>query len=69
VNPSRIEREIAKMTVGVELDQTRHLLVGIQFDKESKELLSWALVKVAEPGDHVVAVHVCRNSGYYFSEP
>lgn len=44
------------------VDQTRKVLVGISFDQESKEVLGWALVKVAEPGDHVVAVHVCRNS-------
>ncbi|WCJ39889.1 Protein kinase STUNTED [Euphorbia peplus] len=28
----------------------------------SRELLSWALVKVAEPGDCVIALHVCRDS-------
>lgn len=43
-------------------DQRRKVLVGIGFDKESKELLGWALVKVAEPRDHVVALHVCRSS-------
>ncbi|XP_074312937.1 protein kinase STUNTED-like [Silene latifolia] len=44
-------------------DQTRKLLVGIRFDNESKELLDWALVMVANPQDHVVAIHVSRNSG------
>lgn len=50
------------MTVDEEVDQTRHVLLGIRFDKESKELLCWALVRIAEPRDQVVAVHVCRNS-------
>lgn len=43
-------------------NQPRNILVGIRFDVESKELLGWAIVKVAELHDHVVAVHVCRNS-------
>ncbi|KAJ8565526.1 hypothetical protein K7X08_008102 [Anisodus acutangulus] len=33
-------------------------VVGVKLDSRSKELLTWALVKVAQPGDHVVAVHV-----------
>ncbi|KAF3964244.1 hypothetical protein CMV_011446 [Castanea mollissima] len=40
----------------------RNVLVGIRIDSQSRELLSWAIVKVAEPGDCVVAVHVCRSS-------
>ncbi|KAK8607060.1 hypothetical protein V6N13_052809 [Hibiscus sabdariffa] len=34
------------------------VLVGVKFDAESKELLTWALVKVAQPGDQVIALHV-----------
>ncbi|WVY90039.1 hypothetical protein V8G54_035553 [Vigna mungo] len=30
---------------------------------ESKELLTWALVKVAHPGDTVVTLHVLGNQG------
>ncbi|XP_021775414.1 probable serine/threonine-protein kinase PIX7 isoform X1 [Chenopodium quinoa] len=52
----RIEKE----EMGI--DQTRKVLVGIRFDTECKELLGWAIVKVAEPLDHVVVLHVCRNS-------
>lgn len=44
------------------VDQKRNMLVEIRFDKEGKELLGWAIDKVAEPGDHLVAVHVCRYS-------
>lgn len=33
-------------------------VVGVKLDSRSKELLTWALVKVAQTGDHVVAVHV-----------
>lgn len=43
--------------------ERRNVLVGIQIDNNSRELLSWALVKVAEPGDCVIAVHVCGSSG------
>ncbi|XAR72698.1 Non-specific serine/threonine protein kinase [Bertholletia excelsa] len=38
------------------------VVVGIKMDRQSRELLDWALVKVADPGDRVVAVHVRRNS-------
>ncbi|KAL2339730.1 hypothetical protein Fmac_007670 [Flemingia macrophylla] len=36
----------------------RRVLVGIKMDSPSKELLTWALVKVSQPGDTVVALHV-----------
>lgn len=39
------------------------VLVGIRLDEHTRELLDWALVKVADPGDRVIALHVCRNSG------
>lgn len=34
------------------------VVVGVKFDAESRELLTWALVKVARPGDRIVALHV-----------
>ncbi|KAF3334171.1 putative receptor-like serine/threonine-protein kinase [Carex littledalei] len=34
------------------------VVVGIKLDAQSKELLTWALVKVAGPGDRVYAIHV-----------
>ena len=34
------------------------VLVGVKFDGESKELLTWALVKVAQPGDNIIALHI-----------
>jgi hypothetical protein len=43
----------------------RNVLVGIRFDGQARELLDWALVKVADPGDCVVALHICRNSGTF----
>jgi len=52
-----------KEDVGVE--QTRKLLVAIRFDNESKELLRWALINVAQPQDHLVALHVCRTTGNF----
>nr|GMD59586.1 probable receptor-like protein kinase At5g59700 isoform X1 [Ipomoea batatas] len=33
-------------------------VVGVKMDGRSKELLTWALVKIARPGDRVVALHV-----------
>ncbi|XP_014523293.1 receptor-like kinase LIP2 isoform X1 [Vigna radiata var. radiata] len=36
----------------------RKVLVGVKLDPSSRELLTWALVKVAEPGDIVIALHV-----------
>lgn len=45
-----------KMTV-----EKRFVLVGIRIDSQSRQLLNWALVKVAEPGDYVVAVHVVKT--------
>ncbi|XP_061374823.1 protein kinase STUNTED-like [Gastrolobium bilobum] len=36
----------------------RTVLVGVKLDPRSRELLTWALVKVAEPGDLVIALHV-----------
>jgi len=43
--------------------EKRIVLVGIRIDGYSRQLLNWALVKVAEPGDCVIAVHVVKNSG------
>lgn len=44
-------------------------VVGVKLDSRSKELLTWALVKVAQTGDHVVAVHVIDpNSGKIMPE-
>ncbi|KAL0695073.1 hypothetical protein Bca4012_062253 [Brassica carinata] len=37
------------------------VVVGVKFDASSSELLDWALVKVAEPGDTVIALHILTN--------
>ncbi|CAH8354577.1 unnamed protein product [Eruca vesicaria subsp. sativa] len=37
------------------------VVVGVKFDTSSSELLDWALVKVAEPGDTVIALHILTN--------
>ncbi|KAL3572789.1 hypothetical protein D5086_026693 [Populus alba] len=34
------------------------VIVGVKLDSMSRELLTWALVKVAQPGDTVIALHV-----------
>lgn len=54
-----IEEEVQKaMTV-----ERRFVLVGIKIDGYSRQLLNWALVKVAEPGDCVIAIHVVKSLG------
>ncbi|XP_057973395.1 protein kinase STUNTED-like [Malania oleifera] len=40
----------------------RTVVVGVKLDSPSRELLTWALVKVAQPGDRVVALHVLGNN-------
>ncbi|KVH96527.1 Protein kinase, catalytic domain-containing protein [Cynara cardunculus var. scolymus] len=42
--------------------ETKNVLVGIRFDECGRELLDWAIVKVADAGDRVIAINVCRNS-------
>ena len=34
------------------------VVVGVKVDSRSKELLTWALVKGAQSGDRVIALHV-----------
>lgn len=41
--------------------EKRFVLVGIRIDSHSRQLLNWAIVKVAEPGDCVIAVHVVKT--------
>ena len=41
------------------------VLIGIKMDGLSKELLTWSLVKVAQPGDLVIALHVLSPNGNY----
>ncbi|XVF14871.1 hypothetical protein REPUB_Repub09cG0098200 [Reevesia pubescens] len=47
--------------MGEEKEEPRCWL-GFKFDGESKELLTWALVKVAQPGDHIIALHILDNA-------
>ncbi|XP_027331350.1 probable receptor-like protein kinase At3g17420 isoform X2 [Abrus precatorius] len=39
----------------------RTVVVGVKMDSNSTELLTWALFKVAQPGDVVFALHVLGN--------
>ncbi|KAF5786284.1 putative protein kinase RLK-Pelle-RLCK-VI family [Helianthus annuus] len=41
---------------------SKNVLVGIRLDECGRELLDWAMVKVADSGDRVIAINVCRNS-------
>ncbi|KAK6939930.1 Protein kinase domain [Dillenia turbinata] len=43
-------------------DGGRTVVVGIKMDSQSRELLTWALVKVAKPSDQVIALHVLDNN-------
>ncbi|CAH1443131.1 unnamed protein product [Lactuca virosa] len=40
----------------------RTIVVGVKLDSESRELLTWALVKAAHPGDRVIALHVLTDN-------
>ncbi|XP_073143175.1 protein kinase STUNTED [Henckelia pumila] len=40
----------------------RTVVVGVKLDLQSRELLTWALVKVARAGDRVIAIHVIDNN-------
>ncbi|KAJ0939812.1 putative protein kinase RLK-Pelle-RLCK-VI family [Helianthus annuus] len=46
-----------------ELAGVRTVVVGVKLDSESRELLTWALVKAAHVGDRVIALHVLTNNG------
>ncbi|KAM0035815.1 putative protein kinase RLK-Pelle-RLCK-VI family [Helianthus debilis subsp. tardiflorus] len=45
-----------------ELAGGRTVVVGVKLDSESRELLTWALVKAAHVGDRVIALHVLTNN-------
>lgn len=38
------------------------VVVGVKLEQQSKKLLTWALMKIAQPGDRVVALHVLHAS-------
>lgn len=41
------------------------VVVGVKMDALSRELLTWSLVKVAQPGDVVIALHVLAKDGKF----
>ncbi|CAA6655993.1 unnamed protein product [Spirodela intermedia] len=43
-------------------EEGRTVLVGVQIDGNGREVLDWALSRVAQAGDSVIAVHVSRDS-------
>ncbi|KAK6132249.1 hypothetical protein DH2020_034009 [Rehmannia glutinosa] len=47
---------------GGESSGGRTVVVGVKLDSHSRELLTWALVKVAQAGDRVIALHVLDNN-------
>lgn len=47
---------------GEEISGGRTVVAGVKLDAQSRELLTWALVKVAQAGDRVIAVHVLDNN-------
>ncbi|PWA47320.1 hypothetical protein CTI12_AA496410 [Artemisia annua] len=40
----------------------RTVVVGVKLDSLSRELLTWTLVKQAQPGDRVIALHILTNN-------
>uniref|UniRef100_A0A1D1XSR4 Receptor-like cytosolic serine/threonine-protein kinase RBK2 n=1 Tax=Anthurium amnicola TaxID=1678845 RepID=A0A1D1XSR4_9ARAE len=53
-----VGREGKAATEGEGVENGKTVVVGVRMDAQSRELLTWALVKVAEPGDRVVALHI-----------
>lgn len=43
----------------------RTVVVGVKMDSKSRELLTWALVKVAQTGDRVIALHILGDHGRF----
>ncbi|KAE9603951.1 putative protein kinase RLK-Pelle-RLCK-VI family [Lupinus albus] len=56
------EKMAQKGLAGEDIHGGRTVVVGVKLDSYSNELLTWALAKVAQPGDTVVALHVLVNS-------
>ncbi|CAL9094956.1 unnamed protein product [Musa textilis] len=56
------KRTVEKVTAGEKHGESRCIMVGLQMNAKGKELLDWAIHKVAEQGDRVMAVQVCRDS-------
>ncbi|KAF9622831.1 hypothetical protein IFM89_034066 [Coptis chinensis] len=57
-----VEEEIIEKKVVMEKKtKKKNVLVGIRLDHNDRLLLNWTLVRVAEPGDQVVALHVCQD--------
>lgn len=50
-----------KVEKGVE-KKGRTLVVGVKLATASREVLTWTLMKVARPGDHIIAVHAVTSS-------
>lgn len=44
----------------------RTVVVGVKMNSQSRELLTWALVKVAQSGDRVIALHVLGDNGRFW---
>ncbi|XP_008457694.1 protein kinase STUNTED [Cucumis melo] len=40
----------------------KNVLVGIRMNGDSRDLLNWSIVKVADPGDCVIVIYVCQSS-------
>ncbi|KAK3009041.1 hypothetical protein RJ639_014625 [Escallonia herrerae] len=53
---------LAGVDMQPEIPASRTVVVGVKLDSQSRELLTWALVKVAQPGDSVIALHVLSNN-------
>ncbi len=54
---------------GQSLQQGRKLVVGMKLTPSSRELLAWVIAKLAQSGDHILAVHVRVFFGVFFCFP
>lgn len=58
-----VQSDFSREATEVESSGGRTVVVGVNLDSHSRELLTWALVKVAQPGDCVIALHVLGKNG------
>lgn len=56
------EGQVLKKESGSMKKRVKTLVVGVKLATASREVLTWTLVKLARPGDHVIALHVVASS-------
>ena len=50
--------KVGSTVKGCKMIAGRKLLVGMKLTTSCREMLTWTIAKLAQPGDHILAVHV-----------